>query len=265
MITLNEFITKYKGKGIDWDGHYGFQCVDLYRQYVQEVLELPQSPGVNGAKDIWNSYLSEHYDRIPNYPEGIPDKGDIMIWGSAYGQYGHVAVITEATINTFTTFSQNDPLGSLPKIKKYYTYKPVLGWLHPKQKEDNNEQILKDKISDLETKVGTLNQAVASKSLEVNNIRTELETQERDNADLLRQLNEARGQRDQAFREKEELERQIEILKETVDKRDQRVLGLLSKVEGLESASKGVIGDFTTHVIISELLNRLFTRKEVKK
>lgn len=131
-MNIQEFVAKYSGKGIDYDGHYGFQCVDLYRKYVQEVLNYPQSPGVSGAKDIWNSYLQEYFTRVANTPDGIPEPGDIMIWGDTYGPYGHVAVVTKATLTTFTCFSQNDPTGSLCGEKLYRTYKPVLGWLHPK-------------------------------------------------------------------------------------------------------------------------------------
>lgn len=132
-MTLQSFIDKYKGKGIDWDSHYGFQCVDLYRQYVQEVLQVPQSPGVTGAKDIWDTYLTQYYDRIINTPDGVPEPGDIMIWGSDYGQYGHVAIVTEANKDTFTCFSQNDPLGALCGLKTYSKW--GLGWLHPKPKD----------------------------------------------------------------------------------------------------------------------------------
>lgn len=132
MITLDEFVSKYTGKGIDYDGHYGFQCQDLYRQYVKECLGFPQSPGVPGAKDNWDAYLPEYYDRIQNTPEGVPEKGDIMLWGTAYGPYGHVAVVISATASTITCFSQNDPTGSLCVIKKYSSYKGVIGWLHPK-------------------------------------------------------------------------------------------------------------------------------------
>ena len=131
-MTVEEFVSKWSGKGCDWDGHYGFQCVDLYRQYVQEVVKCPQSPGVSGAKDIWNSYLPEYFERIPNTPDGVPQVGDIMIWGDKYGPYGHVAVVTKATLTTFTCFSQNDPTGALCGLKTYRTYSPTLGWLSPK-------------------------------------------------------------------------------------------------------------------------------------
>ena len=257
-MTLNEFITKYKGKGIDFDGYYGFQCVDLYRQYVQDVLQIPQSPSVNGAKDIWDNYLKDYFDSIPNTPEGVPQKGDIMVWGSKYGKYGHVAVVTSATTSYFNAFSQNDPIGSLPAIKKYTSWGSVLGWLHPKEKEENNEQALKDKISDLETKVESLNRAVAEKSLEVNNLRTELETQERDNVDLSKQLNEARNQRDQAVAEKGLFETEVKKLEEMVDKKDKRVLSLLEDIKALEDTVKTAIQRAKTKVLIQEVINRIF-------
>jgi chaperonin cofactor prefoldin len=263
-MTLNEFVTKYKGKGIDFDGHFGFQCVDLYRQYVQEVLEVPQSPGVTGAKDIWTSYLPEHFDRILNTPEGIPQAGDIMIWGSDYGQYGHVAVVISATINTITCFSQNDPLGTLSIIKKYLSYNGVLGWLHPKEKEVNNEQILKDKISDLETKMATLNEAMATKSLEVNNLRTELEAQERDNKDLSTQLIESRKEREQFKAEKEACEIKSLNLQKAIEVANAELNVLKSQINDLELTIKELkqikLSDVNTGLLIQELFHRLFRK-----
>lgn len=138
-MTLNEFVAKWTGKKCDFDGFYGGQCQDLYRQYVQEVLEFPQSPGVVGAKDNWDVYLTEYYDRIPNTPDGVPEPGDIMIWGSKYGQYGHVAVVVSANKSSFTCFSQNDPTGTLCGLKKYTAWGSTLGWLHPKQKDSMYE------------------------------------------------------------------------------------------------------------------------------
>jgi hypothetical protein len=131
-MTLDDFITKYNGRGIDYDGAYGFQCVDLWRQYVKEVLGFPQSKPIPGAKDVWDTYLPEYYERISNTPTGVPKVGDIMIWGSAYGPYGHIAVVTGANEKTFSCFSQNDPVGKLCGVKQYRSYKGVLGWLHPK-------------------------------------------------------------------------------------------------------------------------------------
>lgn len=136
-MTLQQFITKYNGKKWDFDGSYGAQCVDLFRFYVRDVMESPQPKGVTGAKDFWTAYptdpnLNKYFDRIENTPTGVPSPGDVMIWGSKYGQYGHIAIVTEADVNAFTALSQNDPIGRETHLKKY-NYNSVLGWLHPKK------------------------------------------------------------------------------------------------------------------------------------
>ena len=135
-MSFDEFIAKYKGKGIDFDGHYGFQCVDLIRQYIKEVLNQPQPRGVVGAKDFWTNYesdpnLNQYFDKIPNTPSGVPSRGDIIIWGSSYGTHGHIAIDNWANVNQVQALTQNDPIGSLT-ILKNYSYNHILGWFSPK-------------------------------------------------------------------------------------------------------------------------------------
>ena len=131
-MIADDFFNKYNGKGVDWDGYYGFQCVDLYRQYVKEVVGCPQSPGVTGAADIWDTYLKEYFDRIANTPEGVPTKGDIVIWSkNAGGGFGHVGIASVGDTNTFTSFDQNWPVGSVCHFQPH-NYTNVLGWLRPK-------------------------------------------------------------------------------------------------------------------------------------
>ena len=132
-MSLDDFIKKYDGQAVDYDKNFGPQCVDLYRQYVKEVLGYPQSPPVVGAKDIWDTYLPEYFKRIENTPTGIPEKGDIIIFGTGLGKYGHVAIYIEGTLTKFTSFDQNYPLGSLCHSQGH-TYSGVLGWLTPLQK-----------------------------------------------------------------------------------------------------------------------------------
>lgn len=131
-MIADDFFNKYNGKGVDWDGYYGFQCVDLYRQYVKEVVDCPQSPGVTGAADIWDTYLNEYFDRIANTPEGVPIKGDILIWSkNAGGGFGHVSIASVGNTDTFTSFDQNWPVGSLCHFQAH-NYTNVLGWLRAK-------------------------------------------------------------------------------------------------------------------------------------
>jgi len=140
-MTLTEFVKKYLGRKIDFDGYYGGQFVDLYRQYVKEVLEFPQSPGVGGAAEIWDTADPEYYDFINYEPTAIPQIGDIVIWNrKAGGGFGHVAVFVEGTVDWFNSFDQNWPTLNKCTITTH-DYTNVIGWLRPK--ENMNEEQLK--------------------------------------------------------------------------------------------------------------------------
>lgn len=135
-MTLQQFVDKYNGKKWDFDNAYSAQCVDLFRFYNKEVLEISQPRGVAGAKDFWSNYdsdpiLRDNFEKIPNTPEFIPNPGDVMIWNGWYGPYGHIAIVTRADINKFTALSQNDPTGRETHLKEY-TYSKVYGVLRPK-------------------------------------------------------------------------------------------------------------------------------------
>ena len=65
-MTLNEFCTRYQGQKVDFDGVCGAQCVDLARQYMDKVYQIPRTEGLGedgGAKDL---YLK--YDKMPLRP-----------------------------------------------------------------------------------------------------------------------------------------------------------------------------------------------------
>lgn len=178
MITYTEFKNKWLGKGIDWDGSYGNQCMDVYRQYVKEVLGCPQSPPVQGAKNVWDTYLPEYFDRIANSPTGVPEQGDIVIWGMA--PYGHIAVCDSATTATVTCFEQNwtelDGSG-VTEIRKHSNYNNVLGWLKFKKQETNMITEEQQRILDfLNGKTeGQVREAFGALT-DIPNLRKELET-----------------------------------------------------------------------------------------
>ena len=91
-ISLTQFIKKYLGTKVDFDGKFGPQCVDLARQYYSEVLDVSQFPPVEGAKDIIKNpgklkVIKE--DALADY-----SSGDVLIWGaSKTNQFGHVAIL----------------------------------------------------------------------------------------------------------------------------------------------------------------------------
>lgn len=129
-MTFDEFIKKYTNKGIDYDGYYGFQCVDLFRQYAKEVLNFNQLPPVPYAKDFWG-IVTPDYEKIANTPTGVPKKGDVIIWNSKVGIAGHIAVFISGNVNTFNSFDQNWPAGTLCHVQNH-NYTGVQGWLRPK-------------------------------------------------------------------------------------------------------------------------------------
>lgn len=94
-MNLAEFINKYDKTKVDYDKIYGSQCVDLFRQYCNDVLLIGHTGGVEGAKDLW-----EKYDDLPKeklYFEKIKkgvQVGDVAIWGAtSTNKYGHVAIV----------------------------------------------------------------------------------------------------------------------------------------------------------------------------
>lgn len=93
--TLDEFVNKYIHTKVDFDKVYGAQCVDLFRQYCYEVLDLPHTGSVEGAKDLWLNYeilpLEKlYFDKITKGPI----TGDIVVYGATKNnKYGHVAIV----------------------------------------------------------------------------------------------------------------------------------------------------------------------------
>jgi len=148
-MTLQEFINKYNGKAVDFDKHYGAQCVDLYRQYLKEVLELPQTPPVIGAKDIWTNH-GKSLTAYPRASGAIPQAGDIVIWGKELGNtYGHVGIFVQGDKFGFTSFDQNWPEGSLCHLQGH-SYNYVLGWLRDIMPDMDYEK----EIRKLNTEIG---------------------------------------------------------------------------------------------------------------
>ena len=75
------------GKGLDYDGVYGNQCVDLICYYYKYLGQT--SPGGNGKDYSWNQ-LPAGWQRL----QGVqPQKGDILVYsGNSANPYGHVAI-----------------------------------------------------------------------------------------------------------------------------------------------------------------------------
>jgi hypothetical protein len=128
-MTAPQFFAKYINLFVDFDHVYGPQCVDLFEFYNKECIG--GTPVYGNAVDIWTRYPKNLYDQITNTPENCPVEGDIIIWGTTIGAYGHIAVCRDAGLNAFNSFDQNWPLNS-PCHFQAHNYHGVLGWLRPK-------------------------------------------------------------------------------------------------------------------------------------
>jgi N-acetylmuramoyl-L-alanine amidase len=102
-MTLKRFIVNNNGKKVDFDGHYGYQCVDLARLYFNDVLEIKQLPPVDGAKDLW-----ENHGELKQSKDAFAP-GDVLIYGATdKNPYGHVCILTALLdSDTFIVFEQN--------------------------------------------------------------------------------------------------------------------------------------------------------------
>lgn len=164
-----------KNSGIDYDGSYGRQCVDLVQHYAEKVLGVSGAfYGLNYAYEIYTKYsklekINKNFKLIDaEAPGEYPKKGDVIVWSKKKNGYaGHTAVCLSGDKDGFTVFEQNhDGNGSIREHR--YTYSLVNGWLRP-----NNQTNLKEVTnvygnakmksaqtvyadSDLEMKVGSV-------------------------------------------------------------------------------------------------------------
>ena len=113
-MTLEEFVIKYNKKKVDFDGVYGAQCVDLFRQYTKECLGISEHTGscstTGGAKDLFLDYPKMPIEKkyfIRETKKGMVS-GDVLIWDKTdKNQYGHVAIYLGKLNNSLIVFEQN--------------------------------------------------------------------------------------------------------------------------------------------------------------
>jgi hypothetical protein len=117
-----------------------------------------------------------------------------------------------------------------------------------------------DKIRDLEDKINSLNETIASLSLENNQLRSDLTEQEKDNEDLAGQLNTARIERDKANWEREQAEikskrdtDEIQELKKRIDTQETTIKGLRNDYKSLQNKK---LEEFSKWTLLFELFRK---------
>ncbi len=131
-MNLQQFIATWNGKLIPSRGGIVGQCVSMVQKWAEDngVTGTPVFP-VAAAKDMPGA-RKDFFDWIPNTPTGVPQPGDIIVWGSQVGQYGHTAIFIDGNAQSFRSFDQNWPVGSAAHIQAH-NYTGVLGWLRLKK------------------------------------------------------------------------------------------------------------------------------------
>lgn len=155
-MKFNEFVKHVKSiGGIDKDGAYGKQCMDLWNYFCIQVLGLQNGrTGADCAKNILkNNYVMQHFERIDNYPEFVPQKGDIAV--GDVGGYGHVCIcLGEGDTTYFKSLDQNWKPQTLTEEKHNYLDMGKLVFLRPKNQ--SNIQEVKQEAPNYKHRVGQL-------------------------------------------------------------------------------------------------------------
>lgn len=136
VTPFDKYFAERIGKGLDYDGYYSVQCADLANDYAVNLIG--SKPFIGGsAYEFYTNFANQPsknlYERIPNTPEFVPIKGDIMVWGQGLGKHGHVAICNGKGDTTwFESYEQNWTGHNDPVALIKHNYNHVLGVLRPK-------------------------------------------------------------------------------------------------------------------------------------
>lgn len=160
-MTFDNWVKDVKKKsGVDRDGYYGKQCMDLYNDYCDRVLEVNGKTGCASAKLIISKdkTIKKYTKQIKNSPSFVPQKGDIAVWTG--GTYGHVAICYgEGDTLKFKTIDQNWQPLKLTDVWHNYTYLAPLYFLRPLDQTKVKGKTYKKTTDDL-----NLRKAIGTKS-----------------------------------------------------------------------------------------------------
>jgi hypothetical protein len=151
-MTYQEFKNKYIDKAVNVDGAYGAQCYDLVMAYMKEVWGIPNnlicrwSGGVRDFAEHFNEMFdTSKFQYEKNSANNVPPQGAVFVF--ANNQWGHTGIVDSANQDIFVSLDQNwgngvDGSGQGDKRVRLVThnYQTMLGWITPKQNQNNNNQ-----------------------------------------------------------------------------------------------------------------------------
>lgn len=132
---ITEWLNKAVGVTFDGDKEFGPQCKDFANAYA-EWLGHPLKP--SNAAETWDTEQDSFWNKIAYSTEHIPFVGDIVIWDAwKENQYGHIAVVLDASADNFRSVDQNWKDSNLETgspaaiITHDYKSPKILGYLRP--------------------------------------------------------------------------------------------------------------------------------------
>lgn len=135
-MNIADFINTYLLEQVDYDKAYGAQCVDLFRQYTKDVLEVPEHTGaVEGAKDLYIHYNElpkekKYFNKIFPISSATAQPGDVAIWGATpTNKYGHVAIVISVLQDKTLLVMEQDGFKQDGAKMKIRTTENLLGYL----------------------------------------------------------------------------------------------------------------------------------------
>ena len=140
-MKFNEWLNYVKSQnGVDTDGYYGKQCMDLYNHYCTNVIETQGNMGADYAKNLLsNSNVSKYFKVVKNYGDYIPPKGAVALWQGF--SYGHVAIVLEANLMSFKSIDQNwTGRRELSEVTHNYTSGTPLYFLEPYNRKNIDDE-----------------------------------------------------------------------------------------------------------------------------
>ena len=134
-MLLKDFIAKYNGQWLDFDGVYGAQCVDVSRAWNASLGYAPR----HGNGIDWINLAGNDYTQIRYKPGLIPQEGDIFSMNNT--SLGHTGVVISGDANGFTSFDQN--WNNKPCSVTRHSYSQVQGWIRPKNYQLGGDMVTK--------------------------------------------------------------------------------------------------------------------------
>jgi hypothetical protein len=92
--VFQSFENEWLGKWVDYDKEYGYQCVDLIKQYMHECYGL--TPGTWGdAIKYWTNTAPAILTKFAKEATSVAQAGDVVVfWGLPGNSAGHIGIAT---------------------------------------------------------------------------------------------------------------------------------------------------------------------------